>query len=66
MCVLVMRRHPMAAEKNEREKTLLPKVIIMFSNCSNHLNITTFFIYNFKWILPYNVSIQIFNTSLRL
>ena len=45
MCVLVMRRHPMAAEKNEREKTLLPKVIIMFSNCSNHLNITTSFLY---------------------
>lgn len=65
MCVLEMRRHPMAAEKKEREKTLLPKVIIMFSNCSNRLNITSFFIYNFKWILPYNVSVQIFNPSLK-
>ena len=32
----------MAAEKKEGEKTLLPKVIIMFSNCSNRFNITTF------------------------
>lgn len=66
MCVLEMRRHPMAAEKKEWEKTLHPKIIIMFSNCSNRLNITSFFIYNFKWILPYNVSVQIFNPSLRL
>lgn len=35
----------MAAEKKEREKTLLPKVIILFSSCSNRLNITTSFLY---------------------
>lgn len=41
MCVLVMRWHAMATEKEEIERMLLPKVIIMFSNCSNHSTITT-------------------------